>query len=391
MQKIAEAKAINEANARAVRQNATRALIANTPSAAQGPGFSPQSSAYDRAQYGDRASGQPLVPAPHLNFTAPAKPYTVGGAPAGGPAPAEIKDFYANPQTGPNSPAAKATIAAANTGQTVQTPYGPVSSAPPAAQGPNLAGAPGAANWQQQIVNAHPQIGVAGSPENKAFVAAYKQQYPNGGQPTDHMKLAGDVMSDIADQKAKDASESGELAEGDESQRSTGIPASPPSAAFKAARAVVEAPGNAADAVANAARGVVGGIAKTGADIYAGLHPGVDPNIANTAAQNLVDQGAAAFGKAVDPITTVAPPINTAPGSYMAQNMATPQSPDALRAARQTQIAQNQPGAIAPYDRSASTLAGAPSSTAATNGQTYQVPTPPPVAAATVAPKDEEE
>lgn len=47
-------------------------------------------------------------------------------------------------------------------------------SGPPPVQGPNIAGPAGAPNWQQQVVNAHPEIGVKGSPQNLAFVAAHK-------------------------------------------------------------------------------------------------------------------------------------------------------------------------------------------------------------------------
>ncbi len=53
-----------------------------------------------------------------------------------------------------------------------ETPNGVVHNNPQVAAAPHPAAG---ANWQQEIVTAHPNVGIAGTPENLAFVAAYKK------------------------------------------------------------------------------------------------------------------------------------------------------------------------------------------------------------------------
>lgn len=113
-------------------------------------------------------------------------------APFRGSTPEEIAEFRA---TDPNVAANTATTAAAGTGKSVVTPYGTASSRTAAPAEATVAalnapaspikdangtqtgvGRPGPAKipWQNQVLAAHPEIGVKDSPQNKAFVAAYK-------------------------------------------------------------------------------------------------------------------------------------------------------------------------------------------------------------------------
>lgn len=88
--------------------------------------------------------------------------------------------------------------AAALTGQTVQTPYGTVSSRPPNWQD-NIADKYGK-NWQQDVIDKYPKIGQAGTPENAQFVAAVKMAHedPNSGYEKDPMKIADFATSTLA-------------------------------------------------------------------------------------------------------------------------------------------------------------------------------------------------
>ncbi len=116
------------------------------------------------------------------------------------------------------------TVQRANgTGNTLTSTYGGGSSHPGAPvdlQGPTLSGAPlGSApavtsstgvqrvpDWQQQVTAAHPEIGVAGSEGNKAYVAAYsKAQTDKGVGKFDPVQLAHDTMSPIYAQRVQSA------------------------------------------------------------------------------------------------------------------------------------------------------------------------------------------
>lgn len=124
-------------------------------------------------------------------------------APFRGSTAEEIAQFRA---TDPNAAANAATAAAAGTGKNVVTPYGTASSRTAAPTEATVAalnapaspikdangtqtgvGRPGPATipWQNQVLAAHPEIGVAGSPQNKAFVAAYKGGHVQPGKELD--------------------------------------------------------------------------------------------------------------------------------------------------------------------------------------------------------------
>jgi len=159
---------------------------------------------------------QALNPDGSKRWTGPSTAPNPG--PAGAPRQPSIAEENAAAQSILDDDATKA-VAGKN--ETAWTQYGPVSSRTPAPgenlppatitstgvsrdvgqtpqmQGPNLAGPAGAPNWQQQIVNKHPEIGVAGSSANKAFVDAYKKANPNGGAPSDHMALADSVVNGL--------------------------------------------------------------------------------------------------------------------------------------------------------------------------------------------------
>lgn len=81
------------------------------------------------------------------------------------------------------------TVAGANV--TVKTPYGGVKSNQ----------TPPPADWQEKIVEKYPQIGVAGTPENKAFVAAFQKH----GAWERGMDDAAEIISRIASTQAKAA------------------------------------------------------------------------------------------------------------------------------------------------------------------------------------------
>lgn len=209
-QAFAEAARRADENARA--QNATQATVKAAtatgiplPAGAASKGQSPANRAAIARSVAAGVAGNQMaqtpptyqpsrMPAPtHMPNGMPS--YSPSGAapasvPFRGSTPAEIAEF--NKGATPASDVA----AAAGTGRNVTTPYGDVSSAPDKfagqVQGPNLAGPAGKPNWEQEVVNAHPAIGQPGTPENKAFVSAWKAKYPNGSpkNPTDHMDIA---------------------------------------------------------------------------------------------------------------------------------------------------------------------------------------------------------
>lgn len=51
-------------------------------------------------------------------------------------------------------------------------------------------------SWQADVLSAHPDVGIAGSPANTAFVNAYKTAQASG-QPIDHMALAEQTLSPL--------------------------------------------------------------------------------------------------------------------------------------------------------------------------------------------------
>lgn len=73
---------------------------------------------------------------------------------------------------------------APNAGGSITTQYGTASV---------QRAAPASPNWQADIIAAHPAIGVAGSPENKAFVTAFNQH----GAPERGMQTAAQVMNQL--------------------------------------------------------------------------------------------------------------------------------------------------------------------------------------------------
>lgn len=171
-----------------------------------------------------------------------------------GSTPDEIKDFYANKPGSATSPAAVATAANAGTGNTVDTPYGKVSST----DVNNGAGA----TWQQQIVSKHPAIGVKGSPENIAFVKAYGDAKARGETP-DHFALAENIAGPSGDQPLAPARP--EIA----ASASGVIP--PKSTALQVGKVIHDAPGKAASTVANATGSAINSTVGAAKDLYAGL------------------------------------------------------------------------------------------------------------------------
>lgn len=86
--------------------------------------------------------------------------------------------------------------AAAGTGQAVQTPYGSVSSRP--GTWLDTVGDKYGKDWQKQVTDKYPQIGVAGSPENATFVASLKTAHasdPSMNFERDPMKIADSVVN----------------------------------------------------------------------------------------------------------------------------------------------------------------------------------------------------
>ena len=69
----------------------------------------------------------------------------------------------------------------AMTGEVVQTPYGPVASLPPKEK-----------DWQQELVARFPEIGKEGTPENLAFVQAFKS---GGADPTKAHEIASGIYN----------------------------------------------------------------------------------------------------------------------------------------------------------------------------------------------------
>lgn len=135
----------------------------------------------------------PLAAA-HLPFSGP-----IGGSARQGLSPEEASAAVAaRKMSQPDQPGTVTEAklqAAAGTGQTVQTPYGTGSSRP-GTWLDRVADA-GGKDWQKQVVEKYPQIGVSGSPENAAFVSAIQQahQTPNFDGEKDPMKIADFVTS----------------------------------------------------------------------------------------------------------------------------------------------------------------------------------------------------
>jgi hypothetical protein len=99
--------------------------------------------------------------------------------------PAQLLAFKKNDAVSVSDAATKA---AAGTGQVVQTPYGTASSRMVKAGTPENAAVVTDTgvqreprDWQRELVAKYPAIGVAGSPENKAFVERYKAMESKGG------------------------------------------------------------------------------------------------------------------------------------------------------------------------------------------------------------------
>lgn len=141
----------------------------------------------------------PLNSSPSSSTGAPA--ISARSLPFRGSTSAELAEFDAGDPT----------RTAAGTGATTLTPYGTASSRtatrdeiaePPmtpissdrTATGV-IHGDPGS-NWQKQVVANHPEIGVAGSPANLAYVAAHKAATA-AGQPFDPHQLAADTMQGL--------------------------------------------------------------------------------------------------------------------------------------------------------------------------------------------------
>lgn len=171
--------------------------------------------------------------------------------------------------------ASAGTTPAANTAPAVPqgSAIAPVNSAP---QGPTPSGQ--TADWQGEIMKQYPRIGVAGSAENKAFVAAYNQH----NDPTKGMATAHAVMGRDPNGNWPDSSQPAAVPDTGEAMPFT--PA-PPKMIPKPAGSPV-APADAGAAIGQAARtgiemqagnavsGIIGAIGAAG-DAYKGLKGGI--------------------------------------------------------------------------------------------------------------------
>lgn len=139
------------------------------------------------------------APAAVVNPGVAPEKQTAGGLGFRGSTQAEVEQFM---KDAPSD--AKEVAGVAGTGNTAVTKFGTASSSMPSGpQGPLVGDqstgpkhAPGPTAYQQeqiaaqnQIIKDHPAIGVAGSPENKAFVAAHK------ADPTADLKSLADKVS----------------------------------------------------------------------------------------------------------------------------------------------------------------------------------------------------
>lgn len=332
------------------RDNAVTAIGKNTPAYLQPPGgMHAGMSRADQDAAVARATGAPLVAPPQFNFGAKggtsAVPWTGGSiaqklAPGAAetvsrPAPtsadiaphgsgpggrvmngseaaanlAQTRALIAphDPSQAPRQPSAESVLAshdaavanqatrtAAGTGNVVQTPYGTASSRQ--------------LNWQEQIVKAHPEIGVKDSPENKAFLQQYNQAKTAGslnadGSPKDHMALAGAAIDSVrsaanqpkggnaADLAAKDQASSpgftGEKAQGADQvtpktigQNIAKVPGVIGDALTSVPKAVIGAAGNLADKIGTA-----------GGQLYSGITGNPSPYVPGSVPADLNSMG----------------------------------------------------------------------------------------------------
>lgn len=132
-------------------------------------------------------------------------------------------------------------------------------------------------NWQQQLVAKYPTLGIAGHPDNVAFVKAYKDAAKNG--TPDHAALADSIVGPSGDQPTP---------EGQVPQM--GIPnALQPqnrtaSTAATVGKAIHDAPGVVSKTVGDAVGGVIKSTVGAAKDFYANLTG--NPN-ANTGANSI--------------------------------------------------------------------------------------------------------
>lgn len=298
-QRIAYARSLQRQDATSANDNATQAMAATVPRYALPAGGTKNMSQADQAniarsvatyqrgghmapnttQMGGNASPSAANP----SATPPSEKTALGGAFRGSTAE-ELQNFRDTAPGSANSPTAKALTANAGTGNTVQTPYGTASSlAPTGPQGP-LAGDQsngpqhaGPTNWQQQLVAKYPTLGIAGHPDNVAFVKAYKDAAKNG--TPDHAALADSIVGPSGDQPTP---------EGQVPQ--TGIPnALQPqnrtaSTAATVGKAIHDAPGVVSKTVGDAVGGVIKSTVGAAKDFYANLTG--NPN-ANTGANSI--------------------------------------------------------------------------------------------------------
>lgn len=165
-------------------------MAPNTPQmGTNAPGAAPVAKAVPPTFDKDGNMVSPPVNSPG---TAPAAQTGLGGA-FRGSTPDEIAAFRAGAPGGqtPASAETNNTLAAnAGKGNVVQTPYGTASST-------DVKNGPGQ-NWQQQLVSKYPTLGIAGHPDNVAFVKAYKDAAKNG--TPDHAALADSIVGPSGDQ-----------------------------------------------------------------------------------------------------------------------------------------------------------------------------------------------
>lgn len=221
-QRIAYARSLQRQDATSANDNATQAMAATVPRYALPAGGAKGMSPADQANIarsvaiyqngghmpantpimGRNAPTAPVAVAPTFDKdgnlksppvnapgTAPSNQTALGGA-FRGSTPEEIQAFRDSAPGSASSPAALATAANAGKGNEVKTPYGTVSST-------DVKNGPGA-NWQQQLVSKYPTLGIAGHPDNVAFVKAYKDAAKNG--TPDHVALADNIVGPNSDQ-----------------------------------------------------------------------------------------------------------------------------------------------------------------------------------------------
>lgn len=226
--------------------------------------------------------------------------------------------------TGTGDASAGATPASGSSSVPQGSAIAPVNGAP---QGPTTSG--DTVDWQGEVMKRYPRIGVAGSPENAAFVDAFKQH----NDPTRGMATAHAVMGRDPNGNWPDSSQPAAVPDTGEPMpftpapptmipKPSGAPVSPADAGAtigQAARTGIAMKGGSALA------GIIGGIG-TVASAYQGLKGGIGSLLGYKTPS---DSPAAPIAGATPPVAPPAPSAPPAPGFFGAS--LPPQQPPTAR------------------------------------------------------------